>query len=128
MNRIDPVTEESCSRFIGMPVCAVLHDGTRHYGVISRVSGGKLILNDTPETSQTSGSVKRSKGKASTSARPKSGKAKKGAPAGQAAISAFPAEVGYGYPYPSPYPYPYPFGGRIALDLAAIALLFLLFI
>lgn len=39
-------SEQWCSRMIGLPVCAILHDGVRHFGIISRASGGKLVLND----------------------------------------------------------------------------------
>lgn len=120
MNRIEPINQDTCGRFIGMPVCAILHDGSRHYGIISKVEGGKLILNDDPQSSVSSGISKQKKGKAVTS-----GKSKPSGNSGlNAQTSAFPGPyAGYG-----PFLHPFPFGGRLALDLAAIAFLFLLFI
>lgn len=112
---IHPVEEKVISRYIGMPVCAILHDGTRHYGILSRIEKGKLILNASPEETESASLKRRSRGKARTTSGRKGAKAK-------AQISAFPAVEGF------PGPYPNPFGGRIVLDLAAIALLFLLFV
>jgi hypothetical protein len=114
---IHPVEEKAVSRYIGMPVCAVLQDGTRHYGILSRIEKGKLILNESPEEAESANLKRRSRGKAKTTSVRKGAKAK---------ISAFPAVEGFPGPYP--YGYPNPFGGRIVLDLAAIALLFLLFV
>jgi hypothetical protein len=121
MDPIYPVNEEICSRLIGAPVCAVLNDGTRHYGIISRVEGGKLILNDDPEQDfvEASSYGKKGKSKANISAKQKSSRGKTASKQGKAQISAF-GPAGFGYPYP--------FGGRIAIDLAAIAFLLLLFL
>jgi hypothetical protein len=109
---IYPVTAETCSRFAGMPVCVVLHDGTRHYGILSRVEGGKVILNDAPQALTAS-----KKNRKQTNRQVKTS-AKNKATSKPASVSDF----GYGNPAF------FPFGGRIALDLAAIAFLFLLFI
>lgn len=127
MNQIHPIDEATCTHFIGMPVCAVLHDGTRHYGVISRTSGGKLILNESPEASVDSAKTRKVKGKAAVSGKAKSGKPSKTERSepddGKARLSALP----FAGPYPGAFPFA-PFGNRVALDLTAIALLFLLFI
>jgi hypothetical protein len=121
MDPIYPVNEEVCSRLIGAPVCAVLNDGTRHYGIISRVEDGKLILNDGPEPEivESSNYGKRGKSKANISAKQKSSRGKTAAKQGKAQINAF-GPAGFGYPHP--------FGGRIAIELATIAFLFLLFL
>lgn len=98
-----PIQAEYCKPLIGQPVCIVLHDGTEHIGLVSRLEGGKIILNDTPGID------------ISTSKRAKKKPVKK-ARKNAAAVSA------WGYPA---FPF---FGPRLALDLASIALLFLLFI
>ena len=127
MNRIHPIDEATCTHFIGMPVCAILHDGTRHYGVISRTAGGKLILNEPPEAATDSAKSKIAKSKTATSGKTKTGKSAKTGGSdpngGNARLSASP----FAGPYPGAFPFA-PFGNRVTLDLAAIALLFLLFI
>ncbi len=45
MERIYPITESSCLSHIGRPICAVLQDGTRYYGVLEQVKDGQIILN-----------------------------------------------------------------------------------
>lgn len=45
MERIFPITEETCMSYIGRPVCAVLHDGTHYYGTLEGVENGHIILN-----------------------------------------------------------------------------------
>lgn len=46
MQLIHPITEESCRAHCGKPVLLFLHDGTEIHGVLSRVSEGKLYLNE----------------------------------------------------------------------------------
>ncbi|MBD2861694.1 hypothetical protein [Paenibacillus oceani] len=127
MNRIYPVDEATCTHFVGMPVCAVLQDGSRHYGVISRISGGKLILNESPEASTEGAKIRSAKGKGGSSGKARASSTVKNSRSesggDKARLSAFP----FAGPYPGAFPFA-PFGNRIALDLAAIALLFLLFI
>jgi len=127
MNRIYPVDEATCTHFVGMPVCAVLHDGSRHYGVISRISGGKLILNESPEASTEGAKIRSAKSKGGSSGKARASKTVKNSRSesggDKAGLSAFP----FAGPYPGAFPFA-PFGNRIALDLAAITLLFLLFI
>ncbi|WP_199620634.1 hypothetical protein [Paenibacillus alkalitolerans] len=40
-----PVTENQIPRFVNKHVCAVLHDGSHHYGTVTGCERGKLILN-----------------------------------------------------------------------------------
>lgn len=100
-----PIQAEHCKLLIGQPVCIVLHDGTEHIGWLSRVENGKLVLNETPSLA-----VAASKAGKRTGAKKDRGKA---------SVSAF------WYPPFPPYPY---LGARLAVDLAAVALLFLLII
>ncbi|SDE15862.1 hypothetical protein SAMN02799630_04854 [Paenibacillus sp. UNCCL117] len=126
MKRIYPVTEEDCKPHCGKPVLVLMQDGTEIYGVLSRVEGGKLYLG-----TEEGGAEATVETKAASRARAKANKklpgraGRKGKPqtpgAGAVTTSAFP----YGpYPY-SGGPY-YPGGGRFILDLALIALLFVL--
>ena len=95
MEIISPVTADSCSSYIGKPVCAVLHDGSRYYGFLQAVENEQLILRFQEETAAATSSKKR-KNKS------------------DAKTNAF-------NPYP---PYGYFPRGTIALELALIALLF----
>ena len=95
MQIISPVNADTCSSYIGKPVCAVLHDGSRYYGYLSSIEDGRLMLRMEPESAETSTKKKK---KANQEAK----------------------TTGY-YPYP-PYGY-YP-RGALALELALIALLF----
>ncbi|MDF2815446.1 MAG: hypothetical protein K0Q81_1646 [Paenibacillus sp.] len=54
MRLISPIKQEQCSRLIGLPVCTILQDGSRHFGVLSRAQNGKLYLNDDGEKAKTS--------------------------------------------------------------------------
>lgn len=46
MHAIQPVSETQCRRWRGLPVCAIRHDGTGVYGILSRIADGKIILNE----------------------------------------------------------------------------------
>lgn len=46
MQQIYPVCHETIYPLIGRKVCAVTHDGTRYYGTVSEVNGGRLLLTD----------------------------------------------------------------------------------
>lgn len=122
MEQIYPITEEVCGKFIGLPVVAIMNDGAQHYGVISKVRDGKLILNDNGESAGSSGTAKRSKGKSDTVVTTRSRRPRKnGKSASQARLSALPAEE---LPeYAAPGPYPSLFGEKVALELAGIAAL-----
>ncbi|RKN65477.1 hypothetical protein [Paenibacillus ginsengarvi] len=125
MEQIVPINEETCTHFIGVPVCAVLNDGNRHFGIISKVRKGKLILNDSSED-ESSGAVKRSKGEATkttaakTRKTPTSRKSKRGLQ-----LSAFPPEAPAEHfePFETLEPRS-PFGAKVSVDLANIAGLF----
>ncbi|WP_276354374.1 hypothetical protein [Cohnella caldifontis] len=45
---ITPLTPAGISPFIGKPVCAVMQDGTRHFGILHGCDGGQLFLNALP--------------------------------------------------------------------------------
>jgi len=41
---ISPITAETCSPYVGQPVCAVMQDGTHHYGILRGIGDGNLYL------------------------------------------------------------------------------------
>lgn len=104
MQGIRQISLDSCSSYVGTPVCAVLRDGTHYYGVLGGLNEGKLWLYESvqgPGTLTVSG-VKAKKRLADIKHK--------------AATKSF----GFGYPYA------YPYAGAFALDAALIALLFTL--
>lgn len=107
MERIYPVTESVCMGLKGRPICAVMQDGKRYYGIVEGTNDGKLIING---YSQEAGAVQ--------TFSHKKGKGKK---PNRAKTSAF--YPGFGYPG---FGYPGWGFGSIALSLAAIAVLFAL--
>lgn len=128
MQRIHPITEESCRSHCGKPVLLYLNDGTEIQGILSRVSGGKLYLNE-------EGGDVSAKGRASTKkASIKSGrhgkKAGKSRKTGKIAVY-----TSYSRPAPGPLgisgfgsefgPGPF-FGPLLVFDLAFIAAIFVL--
>ncbi|WP_426451526.1 hypothetical protein ACP26L_05410 [Paenibacillus sp. S-38] len=116
MKRIHNICEEECKPHYGKPVVLLLRDGTEVYGTLSRIQGGQLILNETagggPAEDLT---LSRKKTKA------RKGSSAKTSAKADAATRAF----GGPYPGPSTFGPVYPFA-PIALDLALIALLFVL--
>lgn len=122
MNDFVALNEEICSRLIGIPVCAVLHDGSRHYGILSKVGGGKLILNDDAAEPGSPVATKRTRSKAGVSSRKdgnRHGKSRRSTK--PARLSAYPAEQPEEEAHPSLYPTTSPFSVRVALDLDRIA-------
>ncbi|WP_336789502.1 hypothetical protein [Paenibacillus sp. MMO-177] len=126
MEQIYPLEEDIVSRFCGMPVYIIMKDGTRHIGMLSRCSGGKLTLNEDPNVSAadepeaaTVQSSKKSKKSPKSKVRPQ-GKSSK--PEQPVQTQSYPFDP---YDY-EPRPY-YPFRDLITLDFALIAFLFLLF-
>jgi hypothetical protein len=118
MQRIHPITEESCRPHCGKPVLVILADGTEIQGVLSRVDGGKLYLNDEGGDEATLSS-KKAKIK-SVRTRNKSRKARK-----SGGVTAVPPLADD--PVPGPYGHPAPFlGPLLVFDLAFIAALFVL--
>jgi len=107
LREVERIPVENCHMYAGMPVCAVLKDGTHIYGILGGMHDGKLILHR----------AMRGPGKVAVNAaqmrRRLAAKARLKAAAG-AKTKGF-----VGYPY---YPYPGPY----AVDAALVALLFAL--
>ena len=122
---IHPICEETIKPHYGNLVCAVMHDGTHHYGILNGMAFGQLILNDDSPIAETlSATDSKEKTKSKTI---RGGKSKykvnntnKAQTSNKAQISAF----GFGFGSPFGLGSPFGFGRRTALDLAAIALLF----
>ena len=102
MHFINPMTEEGIRPYKGRRVCAVLCDGTHHYGTITDVRDGHLVLDGPCNQSATVCSTKKTKSKTNKSA----------------SISQFYPGYGYGYGYG--------YGRGLALSLGLLALLFLI--
>ncbi|MBD2847198.1 hypothetical protein IDH44_18515 [Paenibacillus sp. IB182496] len=120
MEPIFPLEEARINQFCGQLVCAVMQDGTRHVGILTSCGGGRLMLNEAPdcEEAYTEGERLETLNKPHRTARRKARKGKGGP---QVHTRAFGAPYGsYGY---GPYR---PFGPPIGLDLALLALLFLI--
>jgi hypothetical protein len=149
---IQPVTEENIRLYYGYPVMVVLRDGTEHIGILSRVGGGKLILNE-QSIAETTG--KKGKRNARVKAKGKGNKPVVTNPVLPTfpqpepdPFSEFTPETFSGFPSPgfpspgftgetvpgpaagpavSPWGTPQnPFGGKVSLDMASVAMLFLL--
>ncbi|MNZ59228.1 hypothetical protein D3C78_772590 [compost metagenome] len=45
MNQMFPLREDTIQPFCGMPVCVIMHDGSRHVGILSSCKDGKVMLN-----------------------------------------------------------------------------------
>ncbi|MUT68664.1 hypothetical protein [Paenibacillus sp. NEAU-GSW1] len=120
MEQIYPLKEDVIQHFCGMPVCAVLNDGTRHVGVLSYCRDGKLMLNDRSASGGNEAELKKVKSK-----KQRAGKKVKKAQAEEQ--EAVPTQSSYPF---NPYDYAFshsPFGGGpIALDMARVSFLFLL--
>lgn len=41
---ISPITAETVMPYVGRPVCAVMQDGTRHFGILGGIGEGRLYL------------------------------------------------------------------------------------
>lgn len=131
MEPIYPLTEEHLGQFCGQLVCVVLQDGTRHVGVLSRCSKGRLLLNDEwPEQDGVLGlsqAAAKGKGKRRLAGKPAATSKRRGKPAAaphapDVFTAAFPFAGGYPY---APYR-PRFYGPRLWLDLALIALVLLI--
>ncbi|WP_042164503.1 hypothetical protein [Paenibacillus gorillae] len=118
MEQIYPLREEVIANFCGLPVCVIMRDGMRHVGVLSHCGNGRLTLNGQEGEVETAAEVNQTK----------PGKQKKGkGKSSKAAAAKMETVQAQAYPY-DPYAYNplFPFGGKIALDLALVAFLFLL--
>jgi hypothetical protein len=128
MEQIYPLQEDVVSQYCGLPVYVVMKDGTRHIGLLSRCSNGKLTLNGDPNASaaaepeaappKSSKKIKKSSSKSQTQSQAKSNK-----PEPPVQTQSYPFDPYY-YEQPRPY---YPFRDVITLDFALVAFLFLLF-
>lgn len=104
MHLIDPITEDGVKDHIGKPVCVVLKDGTHLYGELVGLNGTQLSVKsaEAGEGTLSTNSVKAKAALEKT--------AKKAAQGKTSAVAGFP-----------------PFaGGVLALELALIALLFVI--
>lgn len=105
---IDPINVETCLPHYGRPVGVILNDGTRHIGILSRVTDKQLILNEfEPEPAAETKEKKQKKRGAAKSA--------------LHAVTAPDPFREFGIP-PAPYS---PWGGRQAFNIADVSLLFL---
>jgi hypothetical protein len=100
MYQIQPICEEAILPHVGRHVCAVLRDGTRHYGFVRGIADGRLYLEPEPPFTLAGTSVRNRRRARKDKIRTK---AFWGAPFG-----------GFGFG-----------AGLLALDLALIGLLFL---
>ncbi|MGO4543651.1 hypothetical protein AB4Z29_02455 [Paenibacillus sp. 2TAB23] len=121
MEPIYPLHEDVVNRFCGYPVCVVMNDGSRHVGILSSCSGGKVLLN--AEAGELEANVTQTQ--PTVSKKKKSGKGKKELPPKAAVPQAQTQAYPYDPYYYGPRPY-YPWGGALALDFALVAFLFLL--
>ncbi|WP_336776859.1 hypothetical protein [Paenibacillus sp. MMO-58] len=126
MEQIYPLEEDNVSRYCGMPVYIIMKDGTRHIGMLSRCTGGKLTLNGDPNVSAADEpedvpvkSLK--KGKKNSKSKFQQ-QAKSSKPEQPVQTQSYPFDPYYYEPRPY-----YPFRDLITLDFALIAFLFLLF-
>lgn len=103
MQQISPISSETIAPYVGRPVCVVLQDESCYYGYLGGIQGGQLMLNGGAATATT---LSTNAHKANTQLVKIADKAKTSA---------------YGYGYGG-----YGFGGGYGLELATIALLFLL--
>jgi hypothetical protein len=134
LQRVFPITEQTCREHCGKPVLIFLADGSEITGMLSRVEGGKLYLNEQTDMSDESFSddepvapSKKKKVKTSAIKRKKTGGGKKVRTAAANAADPFfgpslydtpPAEYGGGGAYG--------FAAPLAFDLSAVAALFVL--
>ncbi|WP_127585358.1 hypothetical protein [Paenibacillus koleovorans] len=140
MQLYHPISHEECQPLLGMPVCAIMQDGTRHYGILSRAENGKVYLNEEAAngTSPITASPVKSKGKTQAKTKLKA-KVKAKGKASHAQTQALspakgtkPTVSNFGVPEEEGFERGFvpfsPFRNRVVLDLATIAFLFLLFL
>ncbi|MFD2615158.1 hypothetical protein [Paenibacillus gansuensis] len=121
MYPIYPITKDAVLPFSGQLVCAVLKDGTRHVGILSRVHNGKLILNETEENHRSTTVEKHPNGKKQANVSKKTRKAGLSSESASGEVSDSRLREGFGYPGPRAF-----FGPPLLLDVELILLLALL--
>lgn len=123
MEPIFPLHEDHISRFCGLPVCIVTHDGRRHVGVLSHCRSGRVTLNG-PMGSPNAGQhavLNQYNSADNTEQTKKQNKKnkKQSIQEDQPSVQTKAYDYGYDYGYN-------PWGAAFAIDLATIAFLFLL--
>ncbi|GMK39443.1 hypothetical protein PCCS19_24970 [Paenibacillus sp. CCS19] len=127
MEPIFPLHEDHISRFCGLPVCIVTHDGRRHVGVLSHCRSGRVTLNG-PMGSPNAGQHAVLNHYTSTpdnAEQPKKQNKKNKKQTAQTQEEQ-PKVQTQAYGYGNDYGYYNPWGTAFAIDLATIAFLFLL--
>ncbi|MBD3917147.1 hypothetical protein H8B09_00150 [Paenibacillus sp. PR3] len=125
MEPIFPLHEDNISRFCGLPVCIVTHDGRRHVGVLSHCRSGRVTLNG-PMGSPNAGQhavLNQHNSTADYTEQPKKNKKNKKQNVQEDELSQVQTKA---YDYSYDYGYYNPWGAAFAIDLATIAFLFLL--
>jgi hypothetical protein len=131
MEPIFPLHEDHISRFCGLPVCIVTHDGRRHVGVLSHCRNGRVTLNG-PMGSPNAGQhaiANQHNATAETKDTSKKQNKKNKKNNKQDALDAhdeLPKVQTQSYEYGNDFGYYNPWGTAFAIDLALIAFLFLL--
>jgi hypothetical protein len=119
MQPLYPVTEENCKPHYGKPVLLFTRDGTEVHGILSRIVGQKLYLNEEAAASAPEKVVASKKKVRLKSSVRKAGKAKKrsGTPAVSADVD----------PFFGPNPFEYQAAGTaLSFNLSDIGALFVL--
>lgn len=127
MDQIYPLEEDLISQYCGLPVYVVMKDGSRHIGILSRCSKGKLTLNEDPNKAAAVETEAEAEPPKSSKKNKKSGKSK--SPSKSSKQPEQPVQT-QSYPFDPYYyePRPYiPFRDVIAIDLAHVAFLFLIY-
>lgn len=115
---IHPITEEHCRPHYGKPVFVILTNGSELVGTLSRLEGGKLVLNETEGAKAVTEALARKRRRKPAAVRSRRGKAtvKENKPE----VGAEPFDA-FGF---SGFPGGGSFGGPITLDLPQVAMLF----
>jgi len=127
MEPIFPLHEDHISRFCGLPVCIVTHDGRRHVGVLSHCRNGRVTLNGpigSPNAGQHAVLNQHNSVADNTEQPKKTNKKNKKQNVQEEQSKAQTKAYDYGYGYN--YGYYNPWGAAFAIELATIAFLFLL--
>jgi hypothetical protein len=120
LHLVHPISPDYCKNLIGLPICAVKHDGTHLYGMLSRVDGGKIVLNEEAGDAPLLASEARA-GKRGAAKKKKN----KADSAQQKTVHTREHERD---PYDNPFVPEGFFGPRVTLDLGSVAHLFVLMI
>ncbi|WP_223067385.1 hypothetical protein [Paenibacillus caui] len=116
MQLINPIDKDTCKPYIGQRVCAILHDGTQVFGVISGVTENGVEFNGAVQSAEvlSKDPQKAKKQLEKIHQKNKSKLQTKAQTSAYGPVGPYGGPGGYGY------------GRAFALEWAAIALLFLL--